>query len=156
MPWASLLFGGEGSPMVCSIPTIDPTKKATFSGGLSNSLTLCFITTFSGADTRSRTRDLLITSQLLYQLSYVGASRFLENMIVSLLGSTINKKSCWQWLGYQDSNLGMPLPKSGALPLGDTPAVWWPETESNRRHGDFQSPALPTELSGRCQRCVLN
>ena len=26
---------------------------------------------------------------------------------------------------------------------------WWPETESNRRHGDFQSPALPTELSGR-------
>jgi hypothetical protein len=26
----------------------------------------------SGADTRSRTRDLLITSQLLYQLSYIG------------------------------------------------------------------------------------
>ncbi len=26
-----------------------------------------------GADTRSRTRDLLITSQLLYQLSYVGS-----------------------------------------------------------------------------------
>src|SRR5690606_24452898 len=25
----------------------------------------------------------------------------------------------------------------------------WPETESNRRHGDFQSPALPTELSGQ-------
>ena len=24
---------------------------------------------------------------------------------------------------------------------------WWRETESNRRHGDFQSPALPTELS---------
>ena len=29
-----------------------------------------------------------------------------------------------------------------------------PETESNRRHGDFQSPALPTELSGR--RRALN
>ena len=85
------------------------------------SLTLCFITTFSGADTRSRTRDLLITSQLLYQLSYVGASRFLENMIASLLSYAINKKSCWQWLGYQDSNLGMPIPKTGALPLGDTP-----------------------------------
>ncbi len=27
---------------------------------------------FNGADTKSRTRDLLITSQLLYQLSYVG------------------------------------------------------------------------------------
>ncbi len=26
---------------------------------------------------------------------------------------------------------------------------WWPETESNRRHGDFQSPALPTELSSQ-------
>ena len=26
---------------------------------------------------------------------------------------------------------------------------WCPETESNRRHGDFQSPALPTELPGR-------
>ncbi len=31
---------------------------------------------------------------------------------------------------------------------------WWPETESNRRHEDFQSSALPTELSG--QRGVLN
>lgn len=31
---------------------------------------------------------------------------------------------------------------------------WCPETESNRRHGDFQSPALPTELSG--QRGALN
>ena len=27
--------------------------------------------------------------------------------------------------------------------------IWWPETESNCRHGDFQSPALPTELSGQ-------
>lgn len=26
---------------------------------------------------------------------------------------------------------------------------WCPETESNRRHRDFQSLALPTELSGR-------
>ena len=32
--------------------------------------------------------------------------------------------------------------------------LWCPETESNRRHGDFQSPALPTELSG--QRGALN
>ncbi len=33
-----------------------------------------------GADTTSRTRDLLITSQLLYQLSYVGtnAAHFIE------------------------------------------------------------------------------
>ena len=27
---------------------------------------------------------------------------------------------------------------------------WWPGTESNCRHEDFQSTALPTELPGRC------
>ena len=27
-------------------------------------------------------------------------------------------------------------------------SLWWPEAESNRRHADFQSAALPTELSG--------
>ncbi len=26
---------------------------------------------------------------------------------------------------------------------------WWPEVESNHRHEDFQSSALPTELSGQ-------
>jgi hypothetical protein len=26
------------------------------------------------------------------------------------------------WLGRQDSNLRMPVPKTGALPLGDAPA----------------------------------
>src|SRR5690606_2421508 len=30
------------------------------------------------------------------------------------------------------------------------PPEWWPGRESNPRHGDFQSPALPTELPGRC------
>ena len=29
---------------------------------------------------------------------------------------------------------------------------WWPEVESNYRHTDFQSVALPTELSGRMGR----
>ncbi len=28
------------------------------------------------------------------------------------------------WLGYEDSNLGMPESESGALPLGDTPTSW--------------------------------
>src|SRR6478672_3951688 len=35
----------------------------------------------------------------------------------------------------------------GSIPL-KTQWEWWPGTESNRRHGDFQSPALPTELPG--------
>ena len=30
-----------------------------------------------------------------------------------------------------------------------------PGTESNRRHGDFQSPALPTELPGRSEAAAL-
>ena len=29
------------------------------------------------------------------------------------------------WLGYEDSNLGMPESESGALPLGDTPISFW-------------------------------
>ena len=32
---------------------------------------------------------------------------------------------------------------------------WWPETESNRRHGDFQSPALPTELPGQRDTALM-
>ena len=32
--------------------------------------------------------------------------------------------------------------------------MWCPDSESNQGHGDFQSPALPTELSG--QRGALN
>ncbi len=36
----------------------------------------------NGADTRIRTVDLLITSQLLYQLSYAGnVARILQNLI---------------------------------------------------------------------------
>ncbi len=31
---------------------------------------------------------------------------------------------------------------------------WWPDPESNWGHGDFQSPALPTELS--CHLMLLN
>ena len=37
-------------------------------------VSLCFI----GADTKSRTRDLLITNQLLYQLSYAGVGAIIE------------------------------------------------------------------------------
>ncbi len=35
-----------------------------------------------------------------------------------------------KWLGWQDSNLRMPIPKTGALPLGYTPAVDFTSTRA--------------------------
>ena len=32
---------------------------------------------------------------------------------------------------------------------------WWPERESNPRHEDFQSSALPTELSGHIEEARI-
>ena len=32
--------------------------------------------------------------------------------------------------------------------------IWCPEPESNQRHVDFQSTALPTELSGQIHRAT--
>src|SRR4029078_4117612 len=43
------------------------------------------------------------------------------------------------WLGRQDSNLRMPVPKTGALPLGDAPAG----VRANARGGAAYSPSLP-------------
>ena len=52
-----------------------------------------------------------------------------------------------KWSGRRDSN-SRPSPWQGdALPLSHS-RKWCPEAESNHRHEDFQSSALPTELSG--------
>jgi hypothetical protein len=50
-------------------------QKAGFSGV--PAILKAFVGTLNGAGTRSRTRDLLITSQLLYQLSYTGIGALL-------------------------------------------------------------------------------
>ncbi len=59
------------------------------------------------------------------------------------------------WLGYEDSNLGMPESESGALPLGDTPMVgfcarhpnvfqiWLGYEDSNLGMPESESGALP-------------
>ena len=40
-----------------------------------------------------------------------------------------------------------PACKAGALPAELNSHLWCLVSESNQRHGDFQSPALPTELT---------
>ena len=53
------------------------------------------------------------------------------------------------WSGLRGSN-PPPRPWQGrALPNELNPHLWCLRSESNQRHGDFQSPALPTELSRR-------
>ena len=51
----------------------------------------------SGAGSRNRTRDLLITNQLLYQLSYAG-------VLIWLGGATGDKSSKNAWPGRQQQS----------------------------------------------------
>jgi hypothetical protein len=51
--------------------------------------------------------------------------------------------------GANENQLKMP----GNLAVsGHFLQLWWPGTESNHRHADFQSAALPTELPGHEER----
>src|ERR1700722_17931815 len=72
-----------------------------------------------GGRRRNRTADTGIFNPLLYQLSYSA-----------------------QLCGYP-GECGFRKKKTR---ISADLRKWWPKTESNRRHGDFQSPALPTEL----------
>ena len=44
------------------------------------------------------------------------------------------------------ANAGIPTPST----VFHGREKWWPGSESNQRHADFQSAALPTELPGHC------
>ena len=50
------------------------------------------------------------------------------------------------WSGRRDSDSRHPPWQGGTLPLSYYRTHWCLGAESNHRHGDFQSPALPTEL----------
>ena len=50
------------------------------------------------------------------------------------------------WSGLRGSNSLPPPWQGGALPDELRSHIWCLRAESNHRHGDFQSPALPTEL----------
>ena len=62
------------------------------------------------------------------------------------LTSQQNKRPFSCWSGRRGSNSLPPPWQGGALPDELHPQLWCLRTESNHRHGDFQSPALPTEL----------
>ena len=59
------------------------------------------------------------------------------------------------WSGLRGSN-PPPSPWQGdALPNELNPHWWCLRSESNQRHGDFQSPALPTELQRLIKQGLL-
>ena len=59
------------------------------------------------------------------------------------------------WSGLRGSN-PPPSPWQGdALPNELNPHRWCLRSESNQRHGDFQSPALPTELQRLIKQGLL-
>ena len=63
---------------------------------------------YNGAPARSRTADLLITNQLLYQLSYKGMSRFINDKSYFAI---LNKSLCSQLLLQLLSNSVVKLPR---------------------------------------------
>ena len=52
------------------------------------------------------------------------------------------------WLGYEDSNLGMPESESGALPLGDTPTGCTYDVSVLNKSGASTNFATPAKKDG--------
>ena len=77
----------------------------------------------NGAGRRIRTPDLLITNQLLYQLSYASifSTRLIYHFAVNLSRYT---KKIRKWSRWQGSNLRHLGPKPSTLPSWATPRCW--------------------------------
>ncbi len=88
-----------------------------------------------GAGGRTRTPDLLITNQLLYQLSYTSKKIFKK---VGRDGFEPSKSSTSDLQSDPFGHLGTCPYKN------DKNKSWW--TDSNPRPADYKSAALPTEL----------
>ena len=70
-----------------------------------------------------------------------------------------NKKShttvwLFNWSGWRGSNSLPPPWQGGALPDELHPQSWCLRSESNQRHADFQSAALPTELQRHTENSI--
>ena len=115
-----------------------------------------------GADDEIRTRDLILTKDVRYHLSHIsierGERRFLPKRGIAAPLRGRAGAGPPDWSGLRGSN-PLPRPWQGrALPNELNPhkanyfalfiprIKWCLRSESNQRHGDFQSPALPTEL----------
>ena len=77
----------------------------------------------NGAGRRIRTPDLLITNQLLYQLSYASifSTRLIYHFVANLSRYTIKIR---KWSRWQGSNLRHLGPKPSTLPSWATPRCW--------------------------------
>ena len=58
----------------------------------------CFVESFSGADTGTRTRDLFITNELLYQLSHIGLNFFDGAKVITFL--LISEEYCYKYFYF--------------------------------------------------------
>ena len=99
--------------------------------------TACATSAFCGASGRNRTNDTRIFSPLLYQLSYRGKL-------------TMRLKEIWR--RHPESNRGIKVLQTLALPLGDgavpnAPMGWSGLRGSNPPPRPWQGRALPNELN---------
>ena len=83
-----------------------------------------------GSSSRTRTYDKSVNSRLLYQLSYWGIFFPPKRKMERKTRLELATPTLARWCSTTEL----------------LPHMWCSGTELNRRHGDFQSPALPTEL----------
>ncbi len=96
----------------------------------------------NGADDEARTRYLHLGKVALYQMSYI-------RIYFILIGADDEARTRYLHLGkvalYQMSYIRI-------LQGGIASSLWCLRSESNQRHADFQSAALPTELPRHLHR----
>jgi hypothetical protein len=102
----------------------------------------------------SANADVLNMNATMQSAPYLNMTWFLV-----LLGGVMDFLSIWNDKGGDAKNANAFSRKKQKPPAkifstgGSNSFFWWPRAESNHRHKDFQSSALPTELLGHIKRC---